>query len=121
VTGEILRPGPLTLEKNIDLMDALAMAGGPTQFADLKKVVIISKDGAGSQVMQYNLKKYQGSGAPGRYFLRPEDTIVLNRKRGGFLGIDSVTGWLGVLAGAGSVALVAYQLHIFGWGEESNP
>lgn len=119
VMGEILRPGPLSLESNIDLLDGIALAGGPTQYADLKNVTVISKDGTSAQVIQYNLKKYQGSGAPGRYFLRPEDTIVLNRRSRGFLGIDSVTGWLGVLGGLGSVVLIAYQLELFGLGSES--
>jgi protein involved in polysaccharide export with SLBB domain len=114
--GEVGRPGPVTLEKNIDLMDAIALAGGPTEYANLKNVSIISKDGYRTQIMKVNLKKYQETGRPGRYFIRPEDTIVLSRRSRGFLGIDSFAGWVGVLGALGSVVLIVDRLGVFGPG-----
>ncbi len=114
--GEIARPGAVTLEKNTDLMDAIALAGGPTEYANLKKVTVISKDGYKTQIMKVNMKKYQETGKPGRYFIRPEDTIVLSRRSRGFLGIDSFAGWVGVLGALGSVVLIVDRLGVFGPG-----
>jgi polysaccharide export outer membrane protein len=116
VIGEVLRPGVQTLEKNTDLLDAIALAGGPSEFANIKDVKVITKDGYKTQTMKVNLKKYQDTGKPGRYMVRSEDTIVMGRRGRGFLGIDSVAGWVGVLGGVGSLVLIADRLNLFGSG-----
>lgn len=114
VIGEAMRPGAVTMEKNIDLLDGIALAGGPSESADMNNVKVISKDGYNVQVMKVNLKKYQDTGRPGRYFLRPEDTIVLSRRSRGFLGLGSVSEWVGVLGGIGAVVLIIDRLEVFG-------
>ena len=40
VSGEVANPGCYQVEKDISLLAALAVAGGPTEFADLIKSVI---------------------------------------------------------------------------------
>ena len=114
--GEVLRPGSLQLEKNTDLTDGIALAGGPSENANLRNVRVISKDGRKTQTMKIDLKKYQENGAPGRYFLRPEDTIILSRRSPGFMGINSLSGWVAILGGVATVVLVADQLGWFGPG-----
>ncbi len=121
VMGEVMRPGSLQLEKNTDLTDGLALAGGPSENADLKNVRVLTKDGGKIQTMKINLKKYQENGAPGRYFLRPEDTIILPRRSQGILGITSLTGWVAILGGAATVILVVDQLGWFGPGRTATP
>jgi polysaccharide export outer membrane protein len=118
VVGAVLRPGSIQLEKNIDLLDGIAMAGGPIENADLKNVRVITKDGYKTQILKINIEKYQTTGVPGRYFLRPEDTIILSRKSQGFLGITSLTGWVAVLGSIGTVVLVADRLGWFGLGDD---
>jgi polysaccharide biosynthesis/export protein len=108
IVGEATNPGPHQIETNIDLLDAIALAGGPTPDANTNKVTVISKDGFRTQTMKINLKKYQESGTPGRYFIRPEDTIVLERRRGGLLGMGSF-GDVVTLLGAMSTALIIYD------------
>ncbi|UCD16895.1 MAG: polysaccharide biosynthesis/export family protein [Candidatus Zixiibacteriota bacterium] len=108
VIGEVVNPGAMNLEKNIDVLDAIALAGGPTERADLKNAKVISKDGFRTQTVKINLKKYLESGAPGRYFIRPEDTIILPRKGSGLLGMGSLTDIVTVL-GAVSAALLLYD------------
>ena len=108
VVGEATNPGPHQIESNIDLLDAIALAGGPTPDANTKKVTVISKDGLRTQTMKINLQNYQKSGTPGRYFIRPEDTIVLDRRRGGLLGMGSL-GDVVTLLGAMSTALIIYD------------
>lgn len=108
VTGAVNTPGPYTLEDNTDLLDAIAVAGGPAESADLEKVKVISKDGFNAQVVKFNLKKYTESGTPGRYIIRPEDNIVLERRRGGILGMGSMADVVTVL-GAATTALILYD------------
>ncbi len=108
VTGAINTPGPHTLEENTDLLDAIAVAGGPAENADLEKVKVVSKDGFNAQVAIFNIKKYTESGTPGRYIVRPEDNIILERRRGGILGLGSMADVVTVL-GAATTALILYD------------
>lgn len=110
VIGEINTPGQHTLEPNIDLLDAIAMAGGPTSTANLEKVRIISKDGEYSQVVTYDVQKYSETGQPARYFIRPEDTIVLPPRRSGFLGISRAADLIALASGITSIVLLADRL-----------
>ena len=40
VTGQVAKPGGFLVERNLSVLAALALAGGPTESADLGKVVI---------------------------------------------------------------------------------
>lgn len=50
LSGEVSHPGQYTVDKDISLLAALAVAGGPTQVANLKKVKI-SKTGQEDQIV----------------------------------------------------------------------
>lgn len=47
VNGEVSRPGVYTNPNWIQVSDALALAGGPTRFADRDAIVLIRKDSTG--------------------------------------------------------------------------
>lgn len=104
--GEINLPGHHDLVENIDLLDAIALAGGPTPDANLKTVTVITKNGLKTQTLEFNLKKYNRSGEPGRYFIRPEDTIIMGQKRSGFLGLGGGLTDLVTVLGAASTAVL---------------
>ncbi len=104
--GEINLPGHHDLVENIDLLDAIALAGGPTPAANLKTVTVVTKDGLKTQTLEFNLKEYQRSGAPGRYYIRPEDTIIMGQKRTGFLGLGGGLTDLVTVLGAASTAVL---------------
>ncbi len=104
--GEVNLPGHHDLVENIDLLDAIALAGGPTPEANLKTVTVITKDGLKTQTLEFNLKKYEKSGEPGRYFIRPEDTIVMGQKRSGIFGIGGSLSDVVTLLGAVSTAVL---------------
>ena len=86
VVGAVMQPGPIAFEENVDLLEAIALAGGPTPGADLKKAKIIRKDGYYAQTVQVDLDRYSRSGKPIRYLLDKEDTVVLPERRSGFFG-----------------------------------
>lgn len=58
VTGEVNKPGALTLSPNtpMTVIQALAMAGGFTDFANKKDIRILRKGAAGMQTLKFNYK-----------------------------------------------------------------
>ena len=107
VVGAVVRPGPISFEDGIDVLEAIALAGGPAPNADLKKARIVTKDGYYAQAMQFNLDKYARTGQPSRYIVRKEDTIVLPQKSGGLFGAS--LGTTVAVLGAISSALLIYD------------
>ncbi|MBN4056885.1 SLBB domain-containing protein [bacterium AH-315-J21] len=106
IIGEVNTPGTHALEPNIDLLDAIALAGGPTSGADLRKVRVVSKDGEYSQVITFDIDKYTKTGQPARYLIRPEDTIVLPARGRGFLGLGGARNFIALASGITSMFLL---------------
>jgi len=77
IYGAVNAPGIKTLSEDIELVDAIADAGGVTAGADLENVRVVLKDVRYSTVLNFNLKKYSETGRPARYRLHPEDTIII--------------------------------------------
>jgi polysaccharide export outer membrane protein len=86
VIGRVGAPGAISLEENMDCLDAIALAGGPTPDADLGKVKIFNKQDPYSNVIIVDIEKRSEKGTPPRYKLRPEDTIIIPPDEGGFWG-----------------------------------
>ncbi len=100
VLGAVTRPGPVQFEENADVLQILAAAGGPSPTADLKKVKVISRDGAYSQTYQINLEKYSKTGEPIRYVVRKEDTFVVPQRTTGFLNFGTIATIVGTASTA---------------------
>jgi polysaccharide export outer membrane protein len=57
VTGEVTKPGALTLMTgHISVLQALAMAGGFTDFANKKDIRVLRKSPSGMQTLKFNYK-----------------------------------------------------------------
>lgn len=56
VTGEVNKPGALTLSGQMSVLQALAMAGGFTDFAKKKDIRILRKGASGMQTLKFNYK-----------------------------------------------------------------
>lgn len=89
VTGAVGAAKVVPIEAEMDILDAIVMAGGSSADADLSEVKVISKHDGYSSVLAFDLEKYMETGRPRRYVLRPEDTVVLPRKGTGFFRL----GW----------------------------
>jgi polysaccharide export outer membrane protein len=58
VTGEVNKPGPVPLVNGrISVIQALAVAGGFTDFANKKDIRILRKGSAGMQTLKFNYKE----------------------------------------------------------------
>lgn len=77
-TGEVLKPGALSLLPNMTALQALSSCGGFTQFARLKGIYVLRVEG-GKQVQHpFNYKQVvKGKHSEDNILLQPGDVIVV--------------------------------------------
>ena len=94
ILGEVVRPGQYQVyQSDINLFQAIAIAGNATDFANKKNVKIIHQTTEGSQVVRVNLNDADVLENP-QYYLKPNDIIYvepLGIKRYGFTSIPYST------------------------------
>jgi len=56
VTGEVTKPGPVTINGPLTILQALAMAGGFTDFANRKEILILRNGLGGQKTLTFNYK-----------------------------------------------------------------
>lgn len=87
ILGEVARPGQYQVyQSDINLFQALAMAGNATDFANKKNVKIIHQTTEGSQIVRVNINNADILENP-QYYLKPNDIIYVEPmgvKRYGF-------------------------------------
>ena len=76
VMGEVKSPGTLPLKGQISAVQALAMAGGFTDFAKKNDIVIQRKGSAGVTSMKFNYNDAVKGRGP-MVYLEPGDTIIV--------------------------------------------
>jgi len=72
VIGKVNRPGHIPLNRNVDVLQALAMAGGLNVFADRKDIRIFRKTGSQTLVIPFNYQTVTEEN-------RLEENILLQR------------------------------------------
>jgi polysaccharide export outer membrane protein len=78
VIGKVNRPGVFVLTQDIDVMQALSMAGGTTTFAALNKIVILRRDGGGQTAITFRYAEVEGgSKLEQNILLRNGDVVVV--------------------------------------------
>lgn len=90
ILGEVSRPGQYQVyQSDINLFQALALAGNATDFANKKNVKIIHQTTEGSQIVRVNINDADILSNP-QYYLKPNDIIYvepLGIKRYGFTSV----------------------------------
>lgn len=90
ILGEVNKPGQYQVyQSDINLFQALALAGNPTDFANRKDVKIVHQTTEGSQVVRVNINDTDILSNPD-YYLKPNDIIYvepLSIKRWGFASV----------------------------------
>jgi polysaccharide export outer membrane protein len=107
VLGAVNTPGPIRYEENLDLMEAIALAGGHTGDADLKHAKIVSKDGYYGQSLHFDLEKYVSTGTPARHIMQKEDVCVVPFRKQGFMSRNF--GTIVTILGAATSAALLYE------------
>lgn len=79
VMGEVFKPGAFEMQDGTSFLDVLANAGGPTRFADTKRVRILRGDGSAEP---FDLALYTENGGRGIKIpeLQPGDSIFVPEK-----------------------------------------
>jgi polysaccharide biosynthesis/export protein len=77
VLGEVRTPGVYKVSHTITVLDAIALAGGFTEFARQDRVVVIRGTGIDGQRININLKKYIKSGNSDMLHLDPADVVYV--------------------------------------------
>ncbi len=78
VSGEVRTPGVYPLRGETTLLQVIPMAGGFTEWADQKKVLIIRKEGEKDKRIVVNYKKIvSGEDMSYNIKLKPGDTVIV--------------------------------------------
>lgn len=76
VLGEVRTPGVYKSSQRVTVLDAIAMAGGFTEFAKRDDVTVI-RNGNQDQRININLKKYLKNGKSENLYLEPADVVYV--------------------------------------------
>lgn len=78
VLGEVSRPGRFELKSQVRLVDALALAGGLTQFASRSNLVVLRSNGHGLETHRFDYDKLRTADARMvNFFLQPDDVLLV--------------------------------------------
>jgi polysaccharide export outer membrane protein len=77
VFGEVRKPDVYKIKQRTTVLDAVAAAGGLTEFAKKNKVVVIRNSSKGSQRFTLNLDSMLDGGKEPIFYLQPGDTIYV--------------------------------------------
>jgi protein involved in polysaccharide export with SLBB domain len=80
ILGQVGRPGsyemPESSPNGIDLLEAIALAGGYTRIAAPERITVRRQTANGDQVLKVNAKKFN-KGSGGGFHVEPGDTITV--------------------------------------------
>lgn len=77
VLGEVRRPGRYRVTERVTILDAIALGGGFTEFADRSAVVVIRKTPSGVRRYRINVRSMLRDGG-GPFYLEPRDTVYVD-------------------------------------------
>jgi len=77
VMGNVAKPGTYSLRSETSVLQALALAGGFTQFASKRNIKLIRNTGGKQDSRRINYNDMIGDAGDGNYILKSGDTIVV--------------------------------------------
>jgi len=78
VLGSVKTPGRIPLTSNVDVLQAMALAGGPDQFAKLSRIRIIRREGGKTVIIPFDYDDViAGKHLESNILLRRGDVIVV--------------------------------------------
>lgn len=81
VLGEVRTPGAFEAKRRLDVMQALSLAGGLTEYADRNDIVILRRNGNQRRTFRFDYAGAMSGGRPERNIvLESGDTVVVPSK-----------------------------------------
>jgi polysaccharide export outer membrane protein len=78
IGGQVAKPGVYTLVEEITLLQLIPLAGGFTEWANQRKILLIRKEGGEEKRITINYKKIiSGKDLSNNVTLKPGDTIIV--------------------------------------------
>ncbi len=78
VSGQVRTPGVYRLRSETSILQIIPMAGGFTEWADQKKILVIRKEGGKEKRITVNYRKIvAGDGGAANFILKAGDTIIV--------------------------------------------
>jgi polysaccharide biosynthesis/export protein len=78
VQGSVMRGGPYPLSAGMTVLQALALAGGVTEFANAKNISVVRNEDGASKSFKFNYKDVlEGKNLQQNIVLRPGDSILV--------------------------------------------
>lgn len=78
VLGSVAKPGPLQLDRQVTPLQAIAMAGGLTEFADKNDITILRTVNGREQRIEFHYGDFvKGKGQSGAFLLRAGDVVYV--------------------------------------------
>ncbi len=110
IIGEVNAPGAYVASENMDVLQALALAGGPTREAELSEIVVVMDGGGTLVAANVNVAAIADHGTAQPFYLSSGDRIVVP-PQGTSIGEALVTG-AGSLLSATREVLQSYLLYL---------
>lgn len=80
VSGSVVRPGRVMLDRPITALEAILEAGGAAPDANLKRVTVIRYEGLDNKTFELNLEPIYSGGPVPPFYLKPRDVVNVPRK-----------------------------------------
>jgi polysaccharide export outer membrane protein len=78
ILGEIARTGEYTIYKNLNILQAFALAGGFTQWASKKEIILMRREGGKDRIYRVNYKDIEkGNDLAQNIMIEADDTIIV--------------------------------------------
>ena len=78
ILGEVLNTAEYPLNKNLTVLQAFALAGGFTEWASKKEIILMRKENGEEKIYRVNYKAIvKGKDIGQNIVLRPDDTIIV--------------------------------------------
>ena len=81
VSGEVVRPGKVPLDRPMTAFEAIMEAGGFSKFANPKQVVVVRTKGGKTERYALNLSDTISGASSSAFYLRPYDTVFVKQSR----------------------------------------
>jgi polysaccharide export outer membrane protein len=78
VLGEVMQTGEYQMVKNLTVLQAFALAGGFTEWASKKEIILLRNEGGKEKVYRINYKEIaKGDDLSQNLKIEPDDTIIV--------------------------------------------
>lgn len=78
ITGQVQKPGPYSLTSSMTVLQLISVAGGLTDYADSKKIIVMRAENGQQVALPFNYKDIaKGKNLKNNIELKPGDTIIV--------------------------------------------